>query len=58
MVELTAADAFGRCRPELRRHGVSGGLHNRHASAANKALFLRLLHTAIPQVEFIKDSRR
>ncbi len=30
--------------------------HNRYASAANKALFLRLLHTAIPQVEFIKDS--
>lgn len=30
--------------------------HSRHASAANKALFLRLLHTAIPQVEFIKDS--
>ncbi|CAI0949607.1 3-hydroxyacyl-CoA dehydrogenase NAD-binding domain-containing protein [Serratia entomophila] len=30
--------------------------HNQHARQANKSLFLNLLHSLIPQVEFIKDS--
>lgn len=57
LAEQTAADAF--VVDVALNYGDTAYLvaaHSRHASAANKALFLRLLHTAIPQVEFIKDS--
>ncbi|ANM79336.1 MULTISPECIES: 3-hydroxyacyl-CoA dehydrogenase NAD-binding domain-containing protein [Serratia] len=57
LAEQTAADAFV---VDLALNYADTtylvAAHSRHASAANKALFLRLLHTAIPQVEFIKDS--
>lgn len=57
LAEQTAADAFVvDVALNYADTAYLVAAHSRHASAANKALFLRLLHTAIPQVEFIKDS--
>lgn len=57
LAEQTAADAFVvDVALNYADTAYLVAAHSRHASGANKALFLRLLHTAIPQVEFIKDS--
>ena len=46
----------GRCRPELRRHGVSGGSTTATPLRPIRRCFTPAAHWQSPQVEFIKDS--